>query len=209
MSSDQINKVEMDEILKQLPGTEKALGVIFASGADPTIGQRVTHLFQQARFLADDVAEVEKEIARYEERYRYSARGSVDFQVTAMLKHIDHLAGQRGLTMDALRQTVLNHLLAIRLLVNMVLNGDWTHAQKNHTIQALGELVETGIKNLRENQSGDYLTRDGDIFAPDWSLRGQYRRAERAEKEAAELRAPLLKNGITLVRDSSEEHEHF
>ncbi len=178
-------QIEIERLLGEL---EKALRI---EPADVPIEPRLRNALGKGRLLALDVAVVEKENQRYEKRYRTEFAGGFVFRVTGMLQHLDNQCAGRAAAFDGLRERVLEHLLGVRVLVNMVLNGDWTHAQKNHTIQALGELTETGIHKLREDREHDWLGSDSDIFAPTWSLRGQMRRAQQAEEELAKLRSAI------------------
>jgi hypothetical protein len=138
-------------------------------------------------------------------RYYDDLRDPLD-QIEGVYRRLERIALNKQRDMDKLREHVLENLLGIRVLVNLILNGDWTHAQKNNTIWALGELIETAIKRLREEHF-DFGQRF-DPFTPEWSRQSQYQKRIEAENECKNLREQVAKLTAELADRTSEESDY-
>ncbi len=138
-----------------------------------------------------DGGQVRDLLERYEDKLNIHFHTSdLANKTESVFKHLEHQIIDTHRNYNEIKDNVIEHLLGVRVLVNMIVNGgNWTHAQKNNTIHALGELTETGIKRLRQErwEFGQYH----DPFAPMWSITGQYHARVEAEKERDELRQKL------------------
>lgn len=160
--------------------------------------------------VVEEQSQIKKLLIKYEETIRVTTHGyNYADRIQSVFSHLERKSFRELHNYIAMKDKVIEHLLGVRLLVNMVLNGDWTHSQKNNTIQALGELTETGIKRLREKywELGQYH----DPFVPTWSLSGQYHARVKAEEERDELSKKLSemrsKYGIPIIDDDGKESD--
>ena len=141
-------------------------------------------------------------LAKYEEQLHYRYAGDTLARVGAIYRRLESIAADKQHDMDALTQTVIENLLGMRVLVNMILNGNWTHSQKNNTVQAMGELLQTAVKRLRDD-NWDFARRY-DPFAPEWSQESYYRQYydTREELEKAQQLIKTLREKERVADDA-------
>ena len=143
-------------------------------------------------------------LTRYEKRIggSWQYEMTVAAKVDGLLHHLEHAVGTKQGEMDSLREKVIENLLGIRVLVNAILNGNWTHTQKNTNLWAIGEFIETAIDRLRES---DYeFGQRFDPFVPRGSRRSLHYELTEAEKDRDKYRAQVTQLTALLEENGHE-----
>jgi hypothetical protein len=146
----------------------------------------------------------------------------IESELLSIFRVYDNNLAHAKDNVDKYLEHILAALYGIRFIANAILNETWTHQQKNAQILAMGAMVETAIKRIKDDRHEIATSwRLDDPFTPSWSRDGIHRRATDAEAKVQELgeklrvlEERLIENGIDptvnpIYSDDSSEGDTF